>query len=438
VTLETGGALVSAKKAVVGPFVVELDSTPTRDLVTSQAILLHHEPSKRFLVGILMADGALGRWKCVSTNDSAARSTRSSCRELSPSLDLSRVERDMAGIASYRKVSSLERIFGLLMCTQGESRLTESFEIVTGITLPPQGTTSKLTQMVVCMAIGAVLEGSQGNRQPFPMTALTFRSSVSTEKIETGATMVEGIDPHRLPAALGVALLTVRSQTPIVRIAMAVGTVGERNSRESNETRVVTLCICHRDTRMAPTASHQTVFPNKRISGFLMLELNAFGPFLESVAILAPPVGELPPMLVQVARHTLGPIQTEKRPAQVFPLSLKLLFRPDQLLLVTAPAGELAVRSTEIEGCLTVIEHFFALFTPIDELEIDTVMLHMTALTALVHHRGVKSPTPVQLFSEKLVTIQTTLGRDSLLLAVALQTLITTVEARVCRTQWTR
>ena len=344
----------------------------------------------------------------------------------------------MARIASHGKVSTLKGVPGLLMCSQSELRRAESLEIVTRITLGTQRTTGKLTQMVVCMAIGAVLEASQGSRQPLPMAAFTFRLPVSTEKIETGATMVEGIDLHRLPAALSVALLTVRSQTPIVRIAMAVSTVGKRNSSESNKTRVVTLCVCYRDTRMAPTAGHQTVFPNERIPGFLVLELKTFGPFLESVATLAPPVGELLPMLVQVASNTLAPIQTEKRPVQVFPLSPKLLFRPDQRVLVTAPAGELAVRSTENEGCLTVIERLFALFTPIDELEIYTVMLHMTALTALVHHRSVKSLTLVQLFSEKLVTIQTTLGRDSFLLAVALQTLITTVEARVCRTQRTR
>ena len=60
---------MAAEQTVVSPFVVELDLTPTRDLVAGKAVLLQHEPGKRFLVEIFVANSALSRGEIVSTND---------------------------------------------------------------------------------------------------------------------------------------------------------------------------------------------------------------------------------------------------------------------------------------------------------------------------------------------------------------------------------
>lgn len=247
--------------------------------------------------------------------------------------------------------------------------------------------------------------------------------------------MVEVGQGDLLPALLGMALGAVGSEATGMGIAMAIRAGGKRNRG------VPCIGIPVRPvdrSAMTPITRDLSVFANQRKARVLVPEKTPLGPLHETVAILAPATFELTPMLVGVTGTTARPVESQKGSVQVLVLPEQRLLVPDERLLVTASASQIRMGTLELERSLLVVEGRLALIAPKNELEIAAVVLHVAALTALLQYRDVVPVALLDAAAQQLVTVQTELGRDSLLLAVALQASIAALELGVGCAQWTR
>jgi len=264
-------------------------------------------------------------------------------------LNLLSVEGDVAPIAGDCQVSSLQRIPRFLMTSQRKSRRAEALYIVASIALGPSGPSGELTQVVIRMAVGAILESSQTRGYAAGMTALTPGLLVSALEGEAGATVIEATYLDGAPTALGMALQTRRAQALFVRIPMAIGTVRERQSDVFDKAGGVGGRCIPRIRGVASIASDLNVSSHQWITSGLVSEEVSLGPLLDSVAGLAGPILELASMLVLMTGETRRPVEAQKRPVQVLSSLLESALGANQRLLMTAPASQFPVSPLQLE-----------------------------------------------------------------------------------------
>lgn len=120
-----------------------------------------------------------------------------------------------------------------------------------------------------------------------------------------------------------------------------------------------------------------------------MVEETRSSPLLEAMTGLTLAAGKLLSMLVLMTREAGRTIETQKGAIQVFSLSLQAIWRPNHRLLVTASALQALMGPKQLVRSLSVVERRLTAITPEDQLEVPTMVLHVTPFAALLGDRGV-------------------------------------------------
>lgn len=189
---------------------------------------------------------------------------------------------------------------------------------------------------------------------------------------------------------------------------------------------------------MTPLASDRLMFPDQQkfrlgvVEGLLEL------PGLLTMAICARSRTELTLMWITMTGDAVAPAQAKEGPIEVLALALETRGVVNQLRLVALSTSQIEMCSLHRVADLSVIERRLAIVTPPDQLEVATVMLHVTAFATLVRHGRMKAKALAQLLSKDFVAFKAKLARDSLLLAVTPQALVAAFEICVRSAQLPR
>lgn len=294
----------------------------------------------------------------------------------------------------------------------------------------------ELPNVRVRVAVAAARKAADLEAAAAAVATLAVRRPVRTSKGEASAVVIKRRTIETQPAIGRVTALARTSQTPLVRVVVAVRAIHEAFDPELD--RRARVRRRGADRRVTLAAGDLSVATGKWKPRLGMVESGSRSPSLEIVAGEARIGGDCTAVLVLVTGETLG-VEAKVGPLEILPYTQEGARVSDELRPVTGAAPGLApsrlVRAFERVPGQVVVELSDALITPPDEFKIEPVVLDVARLTGLVSPPGMEAKTRRDPLRDRVVTLETTRAVDPALRVMTIETARTSLKVRMSPTE---